>query len=372
MNLIEKKELVSKYIKAIVSKSASGLNELVSADGGALVGQSLADLIYDAMDYTGIIYQDMIKIEATGFGNGIRVPYSINPLTDEPSVGIRAYWLSEAQQKVNSKAQLGVSVIEFEKLVAKVPMTDELLQDVGFKLTDYLVKEIAKQMIYKIEKAAFVGVNKSVKGVAGDGGKATLAVAITAEPTEAELMSMIDALNPLATNAKFYVSKAIFTHIIGGQAYTNDNELVFEDGVYHFMGYPIVVAPQLTAAPYQIVLGDFTKYALGIKNIKTLISEDVRFLEDESELRVVLRVGGEVIAENLDMDDVSTYGFFVVNVGTYAEESSSSSSSSSEDYSSSSLSSSSSSDSSDSSSSSSDSSDSSDSSSSSESSSSGE
>ena len=337
MNDITKKDLGEFLIK-----SATGLSESIPEDGGHLLTRYMVDQVFDALKYDSIIFNKARKFYvANSRGNGIKVPYSTTPLTNEPNTGTRAYWIAEAADKTISKPQLGVADMQFAKLVVRVPVTDELLQDAAL-LADFVIFEAARAITYKVEREAIFGVGKSIKGVAGDGDYATLVVDTSADITEAEIKNYVAALNPLAyKGAEWYIAPQQFDNICSIN-YTNETGLVFEDGRYYLFGFPVNVVAHLTADPYGIVLGDFSAYGLAIRGPSIAISDDIRFLNDESEIRVVLRIAGAPLTANMTLDDTNTYAFFVVPDGGEANASSSSSSSSSESSESSSSSSSSS------------------------------
>lgn len=127
-------------------------NEAGGADGGFLVPPEFSSEIFalsleeDALlpltDGTPIGGNSMVfpKDETTPWG------------TD----GIRAYWQAEATQATATKPKLGVATQRLHKLMALVPVTDELLDDTN-ALTAYLPKKTATSIRWKTDESILFG-----------------------------------------------------------------------------------------------------------------------------------------------------------------------------------------------------------------------
>lgn len=129
------------YFAAVVKSSGKGAvadprlianapttygQEGVGADGGFAVPPDFrTEIVKKVMGEDSLLSR---TDQMTTSGNSITVP------TDETtpwqtSGGIQAYWESEAGQKTQSKPQLTEKTVKANKIIALVPMTDELLQD---------------------------------------------------------------------------------------------------------------------------------------------------------------------------------------------------------------------------------------------------
>jgi HK97 family phage major capsid protein len=129
------------YFAAVVKSSGKGAvadprlianapttygQEGVGADGGFAVPPDFrTEIVKKVMGEDSLLSR---TDQMTTSGNSITVP------TDETtpwqtSGGIQAYWESEAGQKQQSKPQLTEKTVKANKIIALVPMTDELLQD---------------------------------------------------------------------------------------------------------------------------------------------------------------------------------------------------------------------------------------------------
>ncbi|ARL25485.1 phage major capsid protein [Burkholderia pseudomallei] len=154
-------------------------NEAGGQDGGFLVPPEFSSEIFtlsleeDALlprtDTTPITGNSMVfpKDETTPWG------------TD----GVRAYWQQEASQATATKPKLGVATRRLHKLMALVPVTDELLEDTS-ALTAYLPKKTAASIRWKTDEAILFGTgagqpwgvmnSKALVVVAKETGQATM------------------------------------------------------------------------------------------------------------------------------------------------------------------------------------------------------
>lgn len=316
---------VGMYLKSITQKSN---NETTAADGGNAVAPNLVTDVMSQLGSKGTVWNKVKKYKVLR-GPTVKIPGRVNTLANEPSTGIRSYWTTESQQSVASAILYSATTVDLGKLVTRVPATMELVQDAP-AFAQQFVEDATESIIYKVEREILLGVGSAIKGVTGSNTSATVEVSMSADITEAEMVTAIDKLHPMAyENAEWYVTPQQYTNILMIN-YTNETSLVFEDGVYYLFGFPVRVTPQLVASPYHVILGDFTKFAVTYIEPKFDTSEEIRFLEGEQEFRLQMRIGGSTFAQNSVLDDGNTYGFFVVSGSIPAYESSSSSSSSSE------------------------------------------
>jgi HK97 family phage major capsid protein len=70
--------------------------------------------------------------------------------------GIRAYWQAEASLATATKPKLGVSTMRLHKLMALVPVTDELLDDAS-ALAAYLPNLTARSIRWKVDESILFG-----------------------------------------------------------------------------------------------------------------------------------------------------------------------------------------------------------------------
>jgi HK97 family phage major capsid protein len=70
--------------------------------------------------------------------------------------GLRAYWQSEATAATQTKPKLSTTTLRLYKLLALVPLTDELLADTN-ALSSYLPKKIGQSIMWKMNDAILFG-----------------------------------------------------------------------------------------------------------------------------------------------------------------------------------------------------------------------
>ena len=321
--VMEKKE-IGRFLKEVQIKAATGNNEVTDASA---VGAVISDAIFNQNEYQGVGIWDLVKKVKTLKGPIVKIRSRVNTLQNEASASIRTYWVNEADASTASLIKYNAKSLQLGKLVTRVPVTNELDADVS-DIGEVFIQDASESMLYKIEKEILMGTG-AIKGVMTIGDGATVSIVVSGDvPTETELQAFVNGLHPQAVNAKWYVNKEVFLGITK-IAYTTPNAIQFEDGKYFIFGFEVVYVPQMIDTPYNILLGDFSKYSIGYIEPKFDKSEEFRFLEDEKEYRLSMRIAGDTYCEVSDLDDGNYYGFFVVNSLAEANQSSSSSSSSS-------------------------------------------
>lgn len=303
------KKLADMYVRSLVNKSATGMNEATAADGGAAIGVEIAEGIYGRMVSTSSILSSAAIIPMTK-GSTIKVPYINDYLSvDEREDGVRAYWIDEAGEKTISTPVLGSAQMELGKLVVRIPYTDELFNDRP-DLVEWLTVAASDAIRNKLEYGMIYNDLGAVLGVAGggDGEKATVKSGFSAVPSEAQLIAAYKLLNPLAVaGARWYVSQATYADL---SAATYDVLNREEEGQMYIVGLPVEVCPWLNA-DLHIVLANFAGYGLAAKQAKVMVSDQLNFDTDQSEFRMVYRVAGKPITEVQEIDSTDV-GYFVI------------------------------------------------------------
>lgn len=127
-------------------------NEAGGADGGFLVPPQFANDIF-----TLSLEEDALlpRTDSTPI-NGNSMVFPKDETTPWGTDGIRAYWQAEASQATQTKPKLGVSTHRLHKLMALVPVTDELLEDTS-ALAAYLPGKTAASIRWKTDEAILFG-----------------------------------------------------------------------------------------------------------------------------------------------------------------------------------------------------------------------
>lgn len=121
-------------------------------DGGFLVPPQFAQEIFQLSLGEDSLLPLTDNVEITG--NTMAFPK--DETTPWGSNGIRAYWQGEATPAVNTKPVLGLSTLRLKKLMALVPVTDELLDDTN-ALSTYLPDKIATSIRWKTNESILFG-----------------------------------------------------------------------------------------------------------------------------------------------------------------------------------------------------------------------
>jgi HK97 family phage major capsid protein len=132
-------------------------NEGSAQDGGFLVPPQFASEIFKLSLGEDSLLPMTDNVEISG--NTMAFPK--DETTPWGSNGIRAYWQAEASTAVGTKPVLGLSTLRLKKLMALVPVTDELLDDTN-ALSSYLPDKIATSIRWKSNESILFGAGTGV------------------------------------------------------------------------------------------------------------------------------------------------------------------------------------------------------------------
>ena len=146
-------------------------NEGSAQDGGFLVPPQFANEIFTLSLGEDSLLPLTDNVEISGntmaFPKDETTPWGTN--------GIRAYWQGEASTAVATKPVLGLATLRLKKLMALVPMTDELLDDTN-ALSSYLPEKIANSIRWKCNESILFGAGNGVPvGAISSGATVTVA-----------------------------------------------------------------------------------------------------------------------------------------------------------------------------------------------------
>jgi len=153
-------------------------NEGAGADGGFLIPPEFGKEIFTLSlgDQALLPYTDEVNVtgNSMGFPKDETTPWGSN--------GIRAYWQGEAGAGTQNKPVLGMTALRLKKLMALVPVSDEMLEDAA-ALNSYLPKKMGQSIQWKANEAILFGAGNgqpagalnsgAVITVAKDSGQAT-------------------------------------------------------------------------------------------------------------------------------------------------------------------------------------------------------
>jgi HK97 family phage major capsid protein len=127
-------------------------NEGSGADGGFLIPSGFSTNVWtlSLQDQALLPLTDRLPVE----GNGMSIPK--DETTAWGSNGVRAYWQNEAGAGTASKPVVGRTDLKLKKLMALVPVSDELLED-ATALGAYLTPKMADSIRWKTDEAILFG-----------------------------------------------------------------------------------------------------------------------------------------------------------------------------------------------------------------------
>ena len=333
---------VGEYLASVVSASKRGGNidprlianapttygsEGIGVDGGFAVPPDFRSTIVEKV--MGVDSLLSRTDQQTSQSNSITFPAD-ETTPWQSSGGILVSWESEGGLKAQSKPALVEKTVKLNKLVALVPMTDELLEDAG-AMANYVNRKAPQKMNYAINNAIIngTGVGQPL-GVLNSAGT----ISVAAESGQAadtvrfeNVVNMWARLTPQARlNAVWLVNPDVESQLMQMQ-FPGTGTAV-----------PVYLPPGgLSASPYatllgrpvipneanpalgdsgDIILGDLSSYLTVVKGggVRQDVSIHLFFDYDVTAFRFVLRVGGQPwwnSAITAAQAGSNTRGFFV-------------------------------------------------------------
>lgn len=311
----------AEFFNAVVKSSAKGAqtdprlianapttfgSEGVGADGGFAVPPDFRNTIIQK-----VMGEDsLLPLTDQQISSGNSITFPADETTPwQSSGGIQAYWEVEGGQKTQSKPALVEKTVKLNKVIALVPLTDELLEDAP-AMASYVNRKAPEKIVFKVNDAIIngtgvgmpLGILKSPGTVivAKESGQSADTVVF------ANLTKMWTALTPMARRNARWLMNADVEGQLMGMSFPGTGTAV-----------PVYLPPGgLSAAPYgtlfgrpiayseampalgdegDIVFGDLSNYLSGVKagGVKSDVSIHVWFDYDITAFRFVLRVGGQ-------------------------------------------------------------------------------
>lgn len=292
--------------RLIANAPTSYGSEGVGADGGFAVPPDFRTAIVQK-----VMAEDSLlgrTDQMTTSSNSITVP------TDETTPwqatgGIQAYWESEGGQKQQSKPQLTEKTVKANKIIALVPMTDELLQDAP-SMAAYVASKAPVKIDFKVNQALISGTGVGQPlGFLNSGALVTVAAQSAQTADTVVYDNIVNMYTRMPASAKrtavWLVNEDVEAQLMKMQ-FPGTGTAV-----------PVYLPPGgLSAAPYGTLLGrpvitseaapalgdvgdisfvDFSQYMSVVKagGVKQDVSIHLFFDYDITAFRFVLRVGGQ-------------------------------------------------------------------------------
>lgn len=306
-------DLTGQTDKRLAYGKAAGANETIPSEGGFLVQEDFSYALLKLAHETGAIMSRVTEIPISSNSNALKLP-----IIDETSRargsrwgGVRAYWLDEGEQKVDSKPKFGAISLALNKLAALGYATDELLQD-SSAIERIMLQAFAEEIRFEVEDSIING-NGAGKplGILNSGAVITVAKETSQAGgtiTFTNLVSMLDRLpvrsrrNAVWLVADSQVETSLYSltlpgsagypiYLPPGQAGTPGNATFGT-----LLGRPVIPVEYLPALGTvgDIMLVDLSEYITITKGgIQSAESMHVRFIYDEMTFRLVYRIDGQ-------------------------------------------------------------------------------
>lgn len=280
--------------------------EGVGADGGfAIPPDFRTEIVRKVMGEESLLGR---TDQMTTSSNSITVP------TDETTPwqstgGIQAYWESEAGQKTQSKPQLTEKTVKANKIIALVPMTDELLQDAP-SMAAYVNSKAPEKIDFKVNDAILRGTGAGMPlGYLNSGALLTIAAA-SGQAADTVVFDNIVNMYTRATDA----TKRRGVWLVNGDVEAQLMKMQFPGTG---TAVPVYMPPGgLSAQPYGTLMGrpvipiesasalgdvgdisfvDLSQYMSVVKGggVRQDVSIHLFFDYDITAFRFVLRIGGQ-------------------------------------------------------------------------------
>lgn len=278
--------------------------EGVGADGGFAVPPDFrATIIKKVAGEESLL--SMTDQQTTSSNN---ITFPVDETEPWGTSGVRVYWESEGGQKTQSKPRLAESTVKANKLIALVPMTDELLDDAP-AMTSWLNTKVPEHIDYAVNAAIIrgSGVGQPL-GILNSAGLLTVAAESGQAADTLRFENIVNLYTRMPASSK---RRAVWLM-------NEDNEAQLMKMQFPGTGtaVPVYLPPGgLSAAPYgtlmgrpvipmeamsalgdvgDIVFADMSKYMTLVKGgLKQDISIHLWFDYDITAFRFVLRVGGK-------------------------------------------------------------------------------
>ena len=306
-------ERLDMYQKASLSTYG---NESTGADGGFAVPPEFRNSIMVSVEGEDSILSRTDRL--TIAGNSISIPADeTEPWLNTAASGVRTFWSGEASAITQSKPQLVQKDLKLRKLVALVPITEELMEDAS-ALAAYVPRKAGEKLDFAVGESIFRGNGTSqplgflnsgslisVTKESSQGGDTVLG------PNIIKMWSRMYA--PYRRNAVWFIQQNVEPELMraslagrkdsGGQA-TNWGGLIYVPGgniagapFNTLMGRPVIVTQhcETLGDAGDIVLASMDQYLTVTKGsgVEQASSVHLWFDQDTMALKFRMRIDGQ-------------------------------------------------------------------------------
>lgn len=292
---------------------AAGANETIPSEGGFLLQEDFSTSLLNLMHTDPGILGRLTWLNLSSNANSIKLPVidEVSRARGSRWGGVRAYWLAEGEQKVDSKPKFGEISLGLNKIAALGYVTDELLQDNAI-IQSIMEQGFREEIMFEVTDSVFNGDGAGKPlGILNSGAT----IVVTAESGQADgtivFANLVNMMNHLPARSR---SRAVW--VVGD---SGTETALYSVTLPGGGGYPIFLPPGQGNTPgnatYGTLLGrpvipvehlpglgsagdlmliDFGEYlAMDKGGVQANESIHVRFVYDETCFRMVYRVDGK-------------------------------------------------------------------------------
>jgi HK97 family phage major capsid protein len=277
-------------------------NEASGVDGGFLIPPDFATEVFNLslLEDSLLPMVDNITVD----GNSMAFPK--DETTPWGTDGVRAYWQSEGTAATATKPKFGTTMMRLHKLLALVPLTDELLTDTN-ALNSYLPNLMSRSIRWKTNEAFITGT-----GAGQPEGMFTGAAAVTVTKDSgqaANTISVLNLTNMLARLPPGSLSRAVWMITpdaipsllgltIGNvPAFLPLNQPITGKVNWMLFGLPVMISQHVAAfsaaGDIRLVDGSYYRAITKAGGIETASSMHLYFDADATAFRTTFRVDGQ-------------------------------------------------------------------------------
>lgn len=324
---------ITKKLAANMEMSrASGMNELSPADGGFLVQPDQSSRLIEPL-FSATGDEILRRVNTTNIGadkNGTSFN-AIDETTKSASSwgGIVMYWLGEGASKTESAPKLRKVELKLKKIAGLCYLTDELIEDTvalssriesGFRVA--LRNALIKAIISGTGAGQPLGLLNSTAKIEISAETGQEAATIVTD----NILNMRERLTPGALNPVWLYNPTCYKQLfklqvgLGTAGALVSGQNIASTGMTSMLGIPMVECPW---CPVLGTVGDLMLVDLGQYEFiqkggpKVAYSIHVKFIYDETAMRIVYRCDGQMSAvASTTLEDGSTTAAPIITLAT--------------------------------------------------------
>ncbi len=288
------------------SLAIQGMNEAIGVDGGFLVLPEFGAKFFERT-YSNDLWSRTDNFQVAH--NSITFPRNAEAsrATGSRHGGLRGYWVAEGGAITGDRPKFGLLSLKLKKLAVVVYLTDELIDDAGIALEQYVTRKVSDEFNFMLGDTVINGTGPGMpKGILNSG--ATLS--ITKETGQAAATIVAENIDKMwagrwggSTDYAWLINQDIEPQLSGlSQSVGTGGALLYRppggltgDQPSTLKGQPVLTTEfnATLGTVGDIILADLKQYVtIGKGGVQQAQSMHIEFLTDQVALRFILRVDG--------------------------------------------------------------------------------